>query len=194
MRPTARFLWAFILGLCCSLAAITLIAAEAKPPTERELRSAMNRAEQRFYDLYNRVNDDSRHEMACDNEDRAGSRLRKSRTCRTQGEADISADAAKEYLRGLNLAADVDTGTGAGQQQAAMSRDFGGPVDQQPTVGTGGAEYADQAFSDTGSRIQQERSAFDKHLGALIEKHPELQQRLDEYLQAKSRYEAARRK
>jgi hypothetical protein len=181
-------------GICCAMAMGTSVAEDAKPPSDRELRSAMNRAEKRFFDLYNQVNDDARHEMNCGNEDRTGSRLRKSRTCRTQGEADISADAAKEYLRGLDLAAEVDTGAVRGQPQMGMNRDAGGPVAQRSAAESAGSGYADQASDDAGSRIQAQRAAFDKHLDGLIAKHPELKQRLDEYLLAKARYEAVRQK
>jgi hypothetical protein len=168
------------------------VAQEARPPSERELRSAMNRAENRFFDLYNQVNEESRHKISCQNEERAGTRLRGNRTCRTQGESDVSAEAAKEYLRSLNVAADIDTQSVAGQQRAAMAREFEGPVAQAGGSGSGQAEPGSEGYIDAGTRLREERSAFEKHLDALTEKHPELRQRLDEYLLAKSRYEAAK--
>lgn len=187
------------LGVIAAAAGLVLLAGgsaaqEAKEPTERELRTAMNRAENRFFELYNRVNDDARHKLACENQERSGTRLRGNRTCRTQGESDISADAAKEYLRGMNLAADTDTQTVAGQQSMAMSRDAGGAVAQAAPADANRADSSDQGFTDTGSQLREERSAFEKHLATLTEKHPELKQRLDEYLAARFRYETARRR
>src|SRR5688572_20503937 len=82
-------------------------ADENAQPSERELRTAMNRAEKRFFDLYNRLNEDGRHEMSCENDEMSGSRLRKNRTCRTRGASAVGEDAAREYLRGLNLSADI---------------------------------------------------------------------------------------
>jgi hypothetical protein len=170
------------------------VAQEAKAPTERELRTAMNRAENRFFELYNRVNEDARHKLSCENQERSASRLRGNRTCRTQGESDISADAAREYLRGMNLAADTDTQIETGLQGQATGDDSGGPLAQVPTVDANRRDSSDQGFSDAGSRLREERSAFEKHLATLTEKHPELKQRLDEYLAARVRYETARRR
>lgn len=194
MQGKSRHLIALAVALGSWLVMAAAAAEEARPPSQRELRSAMNRAESRFFDLYNQVNEDARHKMSCQNEERAGTRLRGNRSCRTQGESEVSAEAAKEYLRGLNAAADVDTQTVAGQPGAGMNQDVGGPIAQAVPVDAGRAEPATHGFTDTGNRLQEERSAFEKHLAALTAKHPELQQRLDEYLQARARYEAARGK
>jgi hypothetical protein len=192
MQGKSRAMIALAVVLGGGLVMAAAVAEEARPPSERELRTAMNRAESRFFDLYNQVNEDSRHRMTCDNEERAGSRLRGNRSCRTRGESEVSADAAKEYLRGLNVAADVDTQTVAGQSSAAMNRDFGGPVAQATTSDTGQDDPASESFADAAERLREERLVFERHLAALTEKHPELKQRLDEYLLARARYEAAR--
>jgi hypothetical protein len=192
MQGKSLPLIALVVALGSGLVMAAAAAQETRPPSERELRSAMNRAESRFFDLYNQVNDDSRHKMSCQNEERAGSRLRGNRSCRTQGEADVSAEAAKEYLRNLTVAADIDTQTVNGGQAAAMSREVGGPVAQVTDPGTSQADPDSQGFSDAVSRLREERSAFEKHLAGLTAKHPELQQRLDEFLLARARYEAAR--
>jgi hypothetical protein len=192
MRSQRRPLALLAIVTWCALAAVCSTAGEADQPSDRELRTAMNRAEKRFFDIYNDVNKDSRHRMNCENEDRAGSRLRKSRTCRTQGETDINADAAKEYLRGRVLSADVESVTVTGQQ-AASARDFGGPVSQQATSPSSTPQIANQGFTDPGIRLREERAAFEKHMDELFVKHPELKQAFDEYLLARTRYEAARR-
>lgn len=155
----------------------------------------MNKAERRFIDFYNQVNEDQRHEMACENEDMTGSRLRKGRACRTQGASQISEAAAREYMRGLDMSAAIDTETVSGQQQRAVERDFGGPLSQQ--VGASppaGADEAGGAYVDAGAKLEAERQAFDAHLDEMLEKHPELRQRLEEFLAARARYEASRRK
>lgn len=190
MSGKLRSLSVIVAAASLVLFAAGSLAQEAKPPTERELRSAVNRAESRFFELYNRVNEDARHKLSCENQERAGTRLRGSRSCRTQGESDISADAAKEYLRGINLAADLDTKTVAGQQSAVMTRDSGGAALQAAPADASPGRSADQGYTDVGSQLREERSAFEKHLDALTTKHPELKQRLDEYLAARARYEA----
>lgn len=165
-------------------------AEDARPPSERELRVAMNKAEKRFFEIYNRVNDDQRHEISCQNDEVTGSRLKKARTCRSAGENAIGEEAAREYLRGMELSVAVDTETVGGRQQAAIERDSGGPIAQATAPAPQGAEYANRAFTDVTSKIQEERAAFDQHLAALMDKHPELRQRLDELLDARRRYEA----
>jgi hypothetical protein len=159
-------------------------AEENAQPSERELRTALNRAEKRFFDLYNRLNDDGRHEMSCENDGVVGSRLKKNRTCRTRGESAVGEEAAREYMRGLNMSADM-----AGAKSTDASD---GPMGAlgAPPVAT--AEYADSAISDARAKMQDERAAFDKHLTALLAKHPDLKARFDEYLLARSRHEAAR--
>lgn len=169
-------------------------ADQAKPPGERELRGQMNKAEKQFFELYNRLNQDPRQAMLCANEERSGSRLRGSSSCRTRAETEIAEEAAREYIRGLALASSVDTETATGQQQSATSREVGGPVAQATAPPAPGAEYADKSFSDTGARIENQRAEFDRHLKELLERNPELQQRLNEYLAARQRYEAARHK
>ena len=182
-----------LMGIWTGAANPVQAAENANAPSERELRSAMNKAEKRFFDLYNRVNDDQRHAMSCQNDELAGSRLKKSRTCRTEGETAIGEEAAREYLRGMDLSGAVDTETVAGRQQDAMNREAGGPTAQVTAPAPQGAEYADQAFTDVRTRIQEERSAFDTHLEGLMAKNPELRQRLDELLEARRRYQAARK-
>ena len=81
-----------------------------------------------------------------------------------------------------------------GGSQAAANRDFGGPVEQLGRGSTPGAEHADGAFAGVGAKLEAEREAFDKHLQQLLQKNPELQQRLDEYLLARQRHEAVRKK
>lgn len=165
-------------------ATVPVSAAEAaRPPSERELRTAMNRAEKRFFDLYNQVNDDSRHRVACKSEDTTGSRLRKSRTCRTSGEAKVGEEAAREYMRGLNLAAD----SAGGPADPSV-----GPVEMAQVQAPAGAEYADGAFTDARQKLAEERAEFDRHLRELMEKHPELKVRFDAYVLARTSYEAAR--
>lgn len=192
MSGKLRSLRVIVAAASLVLFAAGSFAQEAKPPTERELRSAVNRAESRFFEVYNRVNEDARHKLSCENQERAGTRLRGSRSCRTQGESEISADAAKEYLRGVNLAADIDTQTVAGRQNVAMGRDAGGAAMQAAPADTNPADSSDHGFTDVGSQLREERSAFEKHLDELTAKHPDLKQRLDEYLAARARYEAAR--
>jgi hypothetical protein len=193
MRTMLRFS-AVLMTLCTCQVVTTQAAEETTRSSERELRTALNKAEKRFLDLYNQVNDDKRQAMSCKNEDVTGSRLRKSRTCRTQAASEISETAARDYVRGLSMSEAIDTDSVTGKQQAAMSRDFGGPVAQQGTGATPGAEYTDDAFADAAARLAAERVAFDKHLQELLQKNPELQQRLDEYLLARQRHDAALKK
>lgn len=166
-------------------------SAEAgQQPTERELRSAVRLAEQRFFDLYNRVNVDRRHQMACENEDLTGSRLRKSRTCRTRGESQIGEDAAREYLQGLQLGAAINAdgadGTAQDPAAAAMAASLA-PAAATPT----GTEYADKAFTDTRSKLEEERKVFETHLLKLMQEHPELRQRFEELMRARQAQQAA---
>src|SRR5688572_13275714 len=97
-----------VLALWSFQMAATQAAEEASQPSERELRAAVTKAEKRFLDLYNRVNDDQRHAMSCQSDGVAGSRLRKGRTCRTEAASEISEDAARDYMRGLNLSEAID--------------------------------------------------------------------------------------
>src|SRR5688500_3834679 len=84
---------ALLLALWIFQVAATQAAEETRQPNERELRAEVNKAEKRFLDLYNHVNDDQRHAMSCQSDGVAGSRLRKGRTCRTEAASEISEDA-----------------------------------------------------------------------------------------------------
>jgi hypothetical protein len=161
-------------------------AEEARPPSERELRTAMTRAEKRFFDLYNKVNDDARHEMTCQAEDVAGSRMRKGGECRTRGESATSEAAAKEYMRGLELSPAAAATGGGGAADPGIS--------QLGVHGTVSADRPEEVRIAAEKKLQQERAAFEKHLQGLLVTNPQLQQRFDEYRLARERYEAARQK
>lgn len=184
---TYVMLVAVVLG--CTI--IPANAAEAvKEPGRRELRTAMNQAEKRFLELYNRLNDDGRHDVACANEERAGSRLRRSRTCRSAGESAINEDAARAYLRDLDMAASVDTDTATGRASASAARDSAPPPDRIVNTGTLGDDTG-ATIVNAGTKLQEERAAFNAHLQGLLQQHPELRERFTQYMRARSRYEAA---
>jgi hypothetical protein len=172
-------------GLWMGAAAPAVAAEEAKPASERELRAAMTRAEKRFFELYNRVNDDGRHEMACEAGGMTGSRLKKGRSCKTRGQSEIGEAAAREYMRGMDLSGSLATATTRAEDNAS-------PVAQATAPAAATAEYAEGSFGDAHTRLQQERAAFERNLQALLGKHPDLRQRFDEYRLARTRYDAAR--
>jgi hypothetical protein len=178
---------ALLIAIAGMLTAAPLRAAEeARPASERELRTAMTRAEKRFFDLYNKLNEDARHEMSCQADDVAGSRMRKSGECRTRGEAAASEAAAKEYMRGLELSPAAATTGGSGAPDPALN--------QLGVHGTVSADRPEEVRIATEKKLQQERAEFEKHLQELLAENPQLQQRFDEYRLARSKYEAARQK
>ena len=165
-----------------------ILAADAPAPTMettivqgkslKDLRKDLKKAEDRVRDLYNELNQDSSQRVECREEASTGSRFKK-RSCGTQAMSATTAEQVRQSLAEMSFS--------AGQASAA-----GGAVGSGPSSAAVGSTRVVGEASSTGPvNLGSEQDAFKKNMEKLLVEHPELRQRLREYVEAKARLEAA---
>jgi hypothetical protein len=162
-------------------------AADAPAPTMettvvqgkslKELRKDLKKAEDRVRDLYNELNQDSTQRVECREEASTGSRFTK-RTCGTQAMSASTAEQVRQSLAEMSFR--------AGQASAA-----GGAVGSAPSAAAVGSTRVVGEANSGPVNVDSEQSAFQKNMEKLLVEHPELRQRLREYVEAKARLDAA---
>jgi hypothetical protein len=176
--------WGFVV-LAISPAAV-LAADPPAPPMEttivqgkslKELRKDLKKAEDRVRDLYNELNQDSSQRVECREEASTGSRFTK-RTCGTKAMSASTAEQVRQSLAEMSFS--------AGQASAA-----GGAVGSGPSAAAAGSTRVVGEASSGPVNLGNEQNAFQKNMEKLLVEHPELRQRLREYVEAKARLEAA---
>lgn len=170
---------------CCPLVATA--ADPASPTMEttvvqgkslKDLRKDLKKAEDRFRSLYNELNQDASQRVECKEEASTGSRFTK-RSCSTQGMNAATAEQVRQSLAEMSF--------GASQASAAGGAVGSGPAAAAP----GTTRVVGEANSSGPVNVSSERDAFQKNMEKLLTDHPELRQRLRDYVQAKARVEAA---
>jgi hypothetical protein len=194
---------------CCLLAGLfaTTICTAGAPPVEEfddeiivegkslsQLRSDIVKAEDRFYEKYNRLNTDREYSMKCEDSASTGSKLT-SRKCKPRMVETATSQQARDFLYAMqdNFLAfqgggGVDASSGA-QSAATQSAESSASAAQSvPDIGTA---FARGGSAD--SMIDGERDGFRRNMLELIRKHPELQKLIQEHANAMARYEKARK-
>ena len=134
MKPTIR--WPVLVACAYGALGAGLTAGQevnvpgettrAEAPVEtkslRELRRDMRRAQERFTDLYNTLNQDRDQQIVCDNSAATGTRLTRP-NCMTRAEQEARARDAVDYLAAADLAASLESGlNGVPQSPARWGR------------------------------------------------------------------------
>lgn len=198
MKPMIR--WPFLVACACGALWAGAAAgqevsasgqARAEAPVEnkslRELRRDMRRAQDRFTDLYNSLNQDRDQEVVCENSAATGTRLTRP-TCMTRAEQEARARDAVDYLAAADLAASVDAGLDGGAAES-------GPVGQSLRASNPNPETPRRYMTgqaDPSSAVS--RDAYNANMERLLSEHPELYQAYEEYVEARRRFEAAQRR
>lgn len=153
----------------------------------RELRRDMRRAQERFTDLYNELNQDSDQQIVCDDSAVTGTRLTR-RNCMTKAQRDARARDAVDFLAAADLAASLEAGLDGGTAAA-------GPVGQSVRASTPDSETPRRYMTgQADNSVETNRDAYSANMERLLSQHPELYQAYEEYLEARRRLEAAQRR
>ena len=153
----------------------------------RELRRDMRRAEERFINLYNKLNEDRDQQIVCNESAATGTRLTR-RSCMTRAEQEARARDAMDYLAAADLDASLDGGLDGGAAEAGpvgQSMRASSPNPQTPRRYTTG--QADPS-------AETSRGAYNANVERLLSEHPELYQAYEQFVEARRRLEAAQRR
>jgi len=200
MKIVAR---ARLAALClCVVALPAAIAGEgaaqdAAPATSaklRDLRKSVNKAEERFLELYNKLNRNLDQQLSCNDSAPTGSRLNK-HSCSTRAQTRANEEMARNYMA---AAADVSTNqaqASAARSDASAAAQAGAPLSDAQSAALSGAQAADSSVdtrsAEASGKVAQERLTFEKNLQKLLDANPELQQRYVEYLAARAQFQQA---
>jgi sulfite reductase alpha subunit-like flavoprotein len=193
-------IWRGLAVLCiCSLPLYAFTAGEAaasdqpaaKSESLRDLRKAMDKAQDRFLSLYNRVNRDTDQRLSCSDSAPTGSRLTQ-RSCSTRAQTRAQEELARNYLGAMdNISSDQSqrAANAAAASDAAQTRST---MTSEQSAALAGAQSPDSDVNlkggEAAGKISQEALEFEQNLQKLFEKHPDLKQRYDEFLTARQRY------
>jgi hypothetical protein len=138
-----------------------------------DFRAELEAAQLRVYSLFNDLNSDDAFDVRCQTEDSTGTRLRQ-QNCRPQFVDDISTDAGKAWVNGLE-----DRCPGGMTQDCI----FGNP---------GAASQArSAALAEEGHQPTMQKRFADE-MARVVRDHPEMQQALLDYEAVERAYKAAR--
>jgi len=161
-----------------------------------QLRTEIVRAEERFYEKYNKLNKDREYAMQCEESATTGTKLT-SRKCKPRMVETATSQQARDFLYAMqdNFLGQQDSnalasGVAGSQAAAAQSAESGASAAQStPDIAT--------AFARGGpaeSMIAGETDGFRRNMLELIRKHPELQKLIQDHANAMASYEKARKK
>lgn len=151
----------------CALPLHAVIADEAPPPGAttastanlQDLRKSMNKAQERFLALYNRLNRNTDQQMSCTDSAPTGSRLTR-RSCSTRAQSRANEELARNYM-----AAAAGVGAEQGQQASAegklppetleFQKNLQKLLDENPELRHSFEEYlaARQQYQQAGGRL-----------------------------------------
>jgi len=146
----------------------------------RELRADVKKAERRFRSLYEQLNQDVQQQVSCQDDAATGTRFTK-RKCTTRAAENAAAQAAQDYVSTTDLNAS-STSTKTGLTAAAS---VAGPADRAQSVPE---RYVAELH---GVDAKTPQDSYRRNLEKLMNAHPELRQRYEEYAQARARLDAA---
>jgi len=159
-----------------------------------DLRKAMNKAQDRFLDLYNRVNNDVDQRLACADSAPTGSRLSK-RSCSTRAQNRATEELARNYLSAAAGISANQAESAATREQASTNAQSGAPLSADESAALAGAQPADTNVDtksgEAAAKVSQEAREFEENLQKLLDKNPELRERYEEFLAARQSYQEA---
>lgn len=161
--------------------------AEVEGRSMRELRRDMRRAQERFTDLYNTLNQDRDQQIVCNDSAATGTRLTR-RNCMTRAQQEARARDAVDFLAAADLAAGVEAGLDGGAADL-------GPVGQSVRASSPVSETPRRYITgQANTPVETSRDAYNANMERLLFEHAELYQAYEEYVEARRRFEAAQRR
>ncbi len=162
------------------------------------LRKAVTARQDEFIALYNKLNGDKRQEVSCREEATTGSRLAK-RRCSTRGQDEARREEAIALMNNVLENASLQ---GAAKAQRAELLAAGVNEKGQPLSAADRIRLMDDSTlpavpnhgDGVDAKLATEKNSLDENLQRLLAKYPELRQAQDKFLEARQRYEAARRR
>ncbi len=195
-----------LLGLACSVwlpapaseVAQSLDEVQVRGERLSSLKKAVAVKQDKFVSLYNKLNDDKRQDVTCRENAATGTRLSK-RRCSTRGEDEARQEEAAAYLNNAFETASLQSqekarredrlSTGVGEGGKPLTEAEKNMLLDDSTMplatGTGDSMVA---------KLEIESVTLEQNLKRLLAKYPELRKAQDEYLEARLRYETARRR
>jgi hypothetical protein len=195
-----------MLLLCVGFAGTSAVGAEAEPETLdplrveasrlRDLRTTMLKAQDRFLDLYNKLNTDHRQRVACSEQAPTGSRLAK-RRCSTRAQDDITQEQAQGLMQSMEASGAFGGAEALRREERANQlegKQLNGAslsADEQNELRALQNPTLDYTTKDGTLKGEDESSRFANNLQSLFEKNPELKALGDAYFEARRRFLAA---
>jgi hypothetical protein len=184
-----------VLGICCvplhALAEEGTGTVVVHGARLSDLRKTMNKAQDRFLDLYNRVNNDVDQRLACADSAPTGSRLTQ-RSCSTRAQNRATEELARNFLSAADGIGANQAKSEATREQASANAQSGAPLSADESAALAGAQAADTSVDtksgEAAAKVSQEARDFEENLQKLLDKNPELRERYEEYLSARQRY------
>lgn len=194
--------WPGLLAFCLCAAPVMASAADEAAKSNdtvvvngarlSDLRKTMLKAQNRFLSLYNTVNRNVDQQLACSDSAPTGSRLTQ-RSCSTRAQNRATEEMARNFLSAVaSISANQAQGA-ATREQASSKAQTGAPLSAEESATLAGAgQTADTSIDpkaqETASRVSDEALDFEENLKRLLEKHPDLRERYEEYMAARQRY------
>jgi hypothetical protein len=148
-----------------------------------ELRSEARKAERRFHSLYEQLNQDVQQQVSCEDDAATGTRFKK-RKCTTRAAENATAQAAQEFVG----TADLNTSTTSTQTGRTPSTDAASPADR---VASTPERYVAKLDSVD---LKNPQDAYRRNLEKLMNEHPDLRKRYEEYVRTQAQLQAAENK
>jgi hypothetical protein len=158
-----------------------------------QLRTEIVKAEDRFYEKYNKLNKDREYAMQCEDSASTGTKLT-TRKCKARMVETATSQQARDFLYAMqdNFLAQQDGGAAAApgaQDVSTQSAESAASAAQStPDIATSFARGGPAE-----SMIAGEKDGFRRNMLELIRKHPELQKLIQEHVDAMARFEKARK-
>jgi hypothetical protein len=157
----------------------------------RDLRNAMLKAQDRFLYLYNKVNRNADQSLTCTNDAPTGSRLTQ-KSCSTRAQTRATAEQARNFLGAMDTIRADQAERASAIAAASDTAQARGSLSSDQSAALAGAQNPDSSVTpnseETTSKVANEAMKFEQNLQLLLNEHPDLQQRYDEFLNARGRY------
>jgi hypothetical protein len=162
------------------------------------LKKAVAVKQDSFVALYNKLNDDKRQDVTCREDASTGTRLTK-RRCSTRGQDEARQEEAAAYLNNAFETASLQSQERARREDrlSAGVGDGGKPLtdeERRMLLDDSTLPLAPNSGDSMVAKLETEKVTLEQNLQRLLAKYPELRKAQDEYLEARLRYETARRR
>jgi hypothetical protein len=194
--------WSGLAALCLCAAPLLASAADDAAKSNdaivvngarlSDLRKTMLKAQNRFLSLYNTVNRNVDQQLACSDSAPTGSRLTQ-RSCSTRAQNRATEEMARNFLSAVTSISANQAQGAVTREQASTKAQAGAPLSADESAALAGAgQTADTSIDpkaqEAASRVSNEALDFEENLKRLLETHPDLRERFEEYMAARQRY------